>query len=303
MLKSDVEIYIHIGLNKTGTTSIQRFAVNNLDFIQSQQIHYPNRPIDWDFRQQHSGLGKLIIERDSKGIQNFFESAEQEALNLGCSKIFVSGEGLGFSQIKHVIFFQEQLVAKRVKIVVCFREARRKAFSTYLSRSFSNPAGAVCPESFVKDESDIVRKIWPEVFGAKNYIELDFDEISSSGNLVSQFYKDVFQIEIPEALLQKAEKENVSLDLISNSILSLLSEYDEHYSVFRSKYKRLHSEIFGNKKYSSLALEHAKDKITDFCLNLPLNHTPPKISKSDLTRKEYIGKMKELFERLYDELD
>src|SRR5690606_30908736 len=111
-----MELYLHIGYHKTGSSFLQSLFATNRDWFESQGIYYPKGYRD---KEAQSGLispgnGIEFLTAMNNGD---FEKAKlmvgqwkREADNRGCNRILISSEGLfhsfaniGFEKIEHVL--------------------------------------------------------------------------------------------------------------------------------------------------------------------------------------------------------
>lgn len=241
-----VDLYLHIGTEKTGTTSVQRFLRTNRTLLAEHSILYPSAP----GRENHMGLTAAAIrERRSGGdvreiyglnsvedVRRFRETlrdtlkAEVEAAPY--TKAVMSGEHCS-SRLVHedeVAWLQEflQQFFSKVYIVVYLRRQDDFFLSTY---STTVKGGSTSPMALPTGEN-LNRRYdfwqltsrWANVFGRDQIICRKYEK---SGLKNDSIVEDVLSVTgIPEDLpFVWPERLNESLDAESLEFLRLFNRF------------------------------------------------------------------------------
>lgn len=113
-------IYLHIGLPKTGTSTIQGLLYDNTEALQHQRYLYPRATLGGqsDFAYAHHNLARAAYEKDASTWLTF----QKEILSSRTNKILVSSEA--FSNCRNhaqLEFIKGYLEDFDVKIVIYLR--------------------------------------------------------------------------------------------------------------------------------------------------------------------------------------
>jgi hypothetical protein len=203
-----MELYLHIGTEKTGTSSIQEFMRANRALLQTRGVVYPRSPGDIN----HIGLAALGQDRDrgelweKLGITSIAgrdryriqlandlstELREKEygravMSNEHCSSRLLSGE-----EVSSLRNFLSSLFS-RIRIVVYLRRQDDFVVSTY---STGIKSGRTTPLRLPKanrirgryDYWDLLER-WSGIFGRENIVCRKFEKESlTSGDLLTDF--------------------------------------------------------------------------------------------------------------------
>ena len=94
VVSPDMKFYVHIGPPKTGTSAIQKWCVENREYLLKQDIYYPEHDIDPNGIS--SGNLMSIFERNAQGELSFsterFDKLCGDAESLGVGCILLSSE-------------------------------------------------------------------------------------------------------------------------------------------------------------------------------------------------------------------
>ena len=109
-----VKIFIHIGLNKTGTSSIQQFMMNNQEELAAQGLAYP------EYGRVHGGHHALAnaLQQRPADVQKMVDAILEESAGAGA--ILISSEAL--HACKNVNLLADATREADVRIVVYLRD-------------------------------------------------------------------------------------------------------------------------------------------------------------------------------------
>lgn len=85
-----MKIYVHIGLNKTGTSAIQGFLLRHPDFLAEHGFIYPES--GRNSKPAHHDVASMIQNNDKQGLKTFADSLRSESSTKGLEKIIISSE-------------------------------------------------------------------------------------------------------------------------------------------------------------------------------------------------------------------
>ncbi|HEB9286105.1 TPA: hypothetical protein RZK15_001539, partial [Campylobacter coli] len=229
--------YVHIGIAKTGTTSIQDFLTQNYDLLINQGFLYPKSlhgmeeqySREWS---QHRELAFIIKATKARG----FLEKESKKLNLfrkeicGFEKVIISSEMLHDSLIdkEHILHCKnilQDLGFKKIKIIIYLREPA-ELFQSVCSQSIKNCYNQdVCFK--LPEQSNILNHRcshsktlinWGQVFGKENLIIRLFDKSEFVDQNLLKDFVSCLNINWNEQFIIP-NKANESLDVIGSEIL------------------------------------------------------------------------------------
>ena len=201
--KVDKTLFLHIGLQKTGTTSIQTFLAQNRSQLAERGFVYPD-PAETGFGMDNMNHGHLSMSltgywRDF-GYQLSREEAWGELAELYYASegnLLVSHEGLSTPQIiPHIPYIKKKLNGISVKVVIYLRRQDVFVQSVYKERLKSDETREF-RQAF--EHGDYPRLLdfysilchWQDCVGKNNLIvrpsELSSREISSTSRFIVWF--------------------------------------------------------------------------------------------------------------------
>lgn len=236
--------YLHIGLGKTGTTSIQQQLLQHADLLESRyDLHFPRRfPHEHRFEGNHSlllralypdsdaarrrlaGLG--LTSRSAIEDYNRKTIAQLEAGFAGttASRLLLSAEGLGHFSADDLGAVAEWVagIAEEVKVIACLRHPI-DALSSEIQQRLN--LGAVLEEVYENPPYYRFRSLFERlesVFGHDRIIAYDFsDAVTHAGGVTAMFLSQL-GIESPEGF-GKGEPANVSMSHEAALLVSALN--------------------------------------------------------------------------------
>lgn len=233
-------LYLHIGLSKTGTTSIQSFLQEHKEAIASQGVwfcsgrasgnHKPLSAAAFNHGSNDAAVRHLCTDRSEPGIRAFrsdvFEQFRREARSNPAETAIVSSEGLSRLYEPEEVARAVNLMAgvtEELKVVVFLRRQDLLATSRHhtllvngskLQRVFPRP-GTRQARYF-----DFNRTLgnWIECAGAENIIAIRYPERPSTEGFDAV---DAFSqaVGLDQTGLQRRTQRNVSLDAVNRLIL------------------------------------------------------------------------------------
>jgi hypothetical protein len=243
--EDEVKLYLHIGTEKTGTTSVQKFFRANRDALARAGILYPSAPGN----QNHQGLAAaaqglkkqgplrkslgIKTEEDARNHRREMMKGLAAELTGGryhtavmsgehCSSRLIEDEEVGWLKDRLAPFFDG------MAIVVYIRRQDDYLLSTY---STAVKSGATAPLSMPREKQIQFRydhwemlSRWARVFGRENVICRRFERASlKNGDIVDDIL-DACAIQ-PSADYVRPEDVNESLDAQSLEFLRLFNNH------------------------------------------------------------------------------
>jgi len=241
-------IFVHIGTEKTGTSSIQTFMRINRDLNTTKGIYYPHTP----GTENHESLTVFARRQDYKDDLNKRLDLFKDEKLLSFKKNFpkkITEEINAVSPYPDTLVFSNEHLSSRlldkedlkslkqllegfathIKIVVYLRRQDEFLLSTYstsvksgLTETFSLPKS---PES-VSQRYDYLRLLdrWSEVFGRENIITRIYDTNKLYNNDVIQDFLKVIGLKL-EAGHEIPRRKNSSLDISCGEYLRYFNKY------------------------------------------------------------------------------
>lgn len=225
-------LYIHIGLPKTKTTSLQTCFYENREILRMNDVYYPDKCI----RNRHQEIMHSLMENDFNKFVEFFKTCHE---NLE-SKVFVSVEGLSNHYLdfdrESLLFFKGLSVLTDVKIILTLRN-QSSFLNSYYKQCVSNPknekflygfTGSI--EEFYKYDRikqllnyEMLVNEYVELVGEQNLVIIpnEFNNIDYFLNLLNINDKENFK---------DIESKNVSLSEVAIDLICGINEFIDNQS-------------------------------------------------------------------------
>lgn len=260
-----VEIILHLGTYKTGTSSIQQTLRKNSAKLKKSGFLYPLPPSEkminqhatiCDLLNNDSGLSKLNI---------YLENVKVEAKSAKCRTIIFSTEAFSSLDKNSIIVFLEMLttvISKNIKSILYFRNIEDYKLST-LSQLIKSPLNNFYNGRFKHQlarrlDYDAIYEKW-NITGNKLRI-LSFDE---QRDTVASFFEeleiDVTDLEIPKSL-NKSLPFSVLLSLV---VARIIRNHDDHEQVLKALSDRNLKKSDLDYLLSNLLCEGINAKVTN----------------------------------------
>lgn len=238
--------YVHIGTEKTGTTSIQEFLMSNREIFLKKDILYSyaigNNGSQWDFTfLAYSGIKRDLyclsrkIDTMCKFLQHknrIISDLKVEIQKTKCKNILISSEHLSSrlqdtKEIREVLNILYSLGFKNIKIIIYLREQSSEvvsAFSTAIKSGSDISSIQRNPDKYIRGKYNLLLLKWIEVFGKENIIVKLFDKNEFyQGDLLKDFIYSI-GLEWDDKFIIPP-KQNETLDLMGIEILKRINEH------------------------------------------------------------------------------
>ena len=177
------KLYIHIGMHKTGTSSIQQFSVANSDYLASKGFYYPSvpRPFIRNFVAGHHLLPWYILQHPvpDSFFGKYSDNKDQLVPDLiadiqtsGYESVVFSSEEFDRLNSDQVKVLREYFSDFSVQIIVYLRRKDLFVESLYQTEVVYNHMQKSV-DDYIKEEDlplnyyDFIIR-WQNVFGAEN---------------------------------------------------------------------------------------------------------------------------------------
>lgn len=254
---------LHIGIEKTGTTSIQNFLHKNRHRLADHGIFYPQSP----GLRNHRAIAAVCLNEDrrddyfiSKGITTVNEKARWKTQflrefdrelksNRDSESVLISSEHLSSRLVSTEEVSRLKVMLDKycesTDVHVYLRRQDRVAISL---RSTAIRAGHTPPSGFPTtlgisnryDYEALLRR-WAEVFGQPNVFAYDYDKsVANSGDIVSDFLNRL-GLDKTRGLLD-VERQNTSMSdeaqalalIVNNHLPKIVSGSPAEWSIVRN---------------------------------------------------------------------
>ncbi len=236
-------LYLHIGIPKTGTTSIQHFCHENRDILSSNGYFYPDFPFEYIYIGKYRN-GSFLETRyvDREGIRH--TDIEEEYFKKGLEiikelfmqhdNLIISNEGVWSAcfirkrGIPRMLRLQEDAknAGYKVKIIVYLRRQDEYLLSWYnqMVKHSINSKNALTWENYYKDYKKYIQpdyfkclKRLEEIFGMENIIVRRFDKKFFKDNSLFADFLDIFNLELNDSYNINEENNNFNPKLSENT--------------------------------------------------------------------------------------
>jgi hypothetical protein len=203
------ECFLHIGTEKTGTTTIQHFLAANRANLQQQGVIYPRAPGN----QNHTALSAYALRGTKIATKNrkagasteqklhqvnggIVAALDEELSGISASKIIFSNEHLSSRVLKksgiHTIKALCDRFAERTRVIAYIRNQVDFLVSSYGTvvkaggyRKFPYP---LSPRRIKMMDYNVLLSTWRNVFGKDNLVVRRFESLDFvDGDLIADF--------------------------------------------------------------------------------------------------------------------
>jgi len=233
------EIYLHIGLHKTGTSSIQATLAENAQVLESKSIFYltemginhseflvpmfMENPSEFYLEQN-----KNQSEKDVKKLYNEKQKKLKDILfNVRLEKIVFSGEdisGMSEAELKNFhVYIKSIFPLAKIKIVICFRDPSDYVASA-LQQSCKTGFCSVRPFEYKNIHYKNLIEKFALIFDINDFFLYDFEVAKKNHlGLVGYFLEHVLQINNLKTSNIKILRDNDSITDIAVHIIKSIN--------------------------------------------------------------------------------
>ncbi len=289
-------VYLHIGIPKTGTTSLQNFLLKNRENLLAQGILYPTSgiTINPNFNCFQSGDHNLFwaLDKECKAYDSNagdWEDIHREikTKKSDLSKVLISAEDFSTINDNRLSLLKEHLSRYNTKVIVYLRKQDDYFMSFYceyikICRYWDSPIKYIEDNKNFGDYYQLLKR-WKKAFGKENIIVRVFDRTNLKGGLINDFLMAT-NLNLDELKLNFISKnKNVTPSIKLIKIMRFLNEF------YRG---RMHKSPMRLKKLYKQTVLSSGNPISSMVSNLPDSLISPEL----LTTQERIDLMKEFEE-------
>jgi len=194
----NLEVVLHIGMHKTGTSSIQSFlSINYEEILEENDVLYVKSGRDTDAKHMHAGHHRLAwstveryADRKNRNLTNkTWDEALEEIEAKNPKKAIISSEFFWPAKRGEINEIKDVLGGKKVKVLIYVRNQASiaKSFYKQIVKSeeyFKSIKNMVKKRAWYFDYEKVLKK-WTEVFGPKNTDIRIYDRVD--GDIVEDF--------------------------------------------------------------------------------------------------------------------
>jgi hypothetical protein len=247
MPSSLIKVIFHIGLEKTGTTSFQRFCTRNARRLMKHNVLYPNRSSAF-YALNHAPLTASYLH--SEGPDDFYlrstitssemvKSLKREIEASGAETVIISSEHLSSRfRAPQIEKLAEDFNEYECHVVIALRDHLSRLISSYSTHVMSGSDQTLdeyaemvlIADNLYMRYADTIR-LWEASFGSDNVTVFDYNEASDV------IYSLLSRIGLQHlrTKLTGYHKCNASLDAIVTEALRLINIANRSESAYRSK--------------------------------------------------------------------
>lgn len=279
------QLFLHIGMKKAASTTIQIFLENNLDVLEHKGYFFP-----WTSRMQHRELSFASKRQPNDNLSDKDSAMWLEFHSLisssHCKNVIVSSEAFESFSPKYIQSLKARLSHYRTKVVVYIRRQDLRLESHYFQDIKSGVfTGSIedYQQEYMYETLDYFHYLeaWSDVFGRENMIVRVLEK-SQSPDVCSDFleavglgheYKDFQKLESNKNLKPNLAQMS-AIKLINDSVASTYDKTNKGFSRldlkfdFNRKYSipffRISKNWDSSRRYRVLSYEASKEILSKF---------------------------------------
>jgi hypothetical protein len=192
-----MHIILHIGLRKTGTTSIQKFLNNNYHVLLDHNILYPRSglPVRGSSYAHHD-LASFTTGIKSPTNALCWEQMHEELSHHTDKLVFISSEIFSVATQQKIEEIRKNLAGHQVVVLIYLREPVSFMISLYKEQiKAHNGCGTFNKFSrkfFYLTDYECLIKNWQLIFGDSNIILKNYDDLASGDLLINNLLESLY---------------------------------------------------------------------------------------------------------------
>jgi hypothetical protein len=274
-----MDIIIHIGTHKTGTSSIQNFCASNIKNLQQDGVAYPLGTIG---ARNVNFIGSWLAKGNFNSVEMFLNSAVHKAEVSGCKTLLLSAESFYamttffffFSgkpvddywiNEKNIISTLSSILKKHDVKIHCFLRRQDKFYESLYNQMVKQAAGySSSIRDFIHEAKELGDyashlDLWERAFGKENIVLHGFDDRQSE--LVQYFFRYCLNINQVDHYLPPGTPVNVRLDNDAIAFKRIINKLEipiaEKYVVSR-EFARISRDMRSDRKKEETLLSYVE---------------------------------------------
>jgi hypothetical protein len=247
MPSSRIKIIFHIGLEKTGTTSFQRFCTRNAQRLIKHNVLYPKRSSAFQALNHAPFTASYLLSespndfylRSALASSEMVKSLKREIDASGVEKVIISSEHLSSRfRAPQIAKLADDFNEYECHVVIALRDHLSRLFSSYSTHVMSGAEQTLdeyaemllLPDNLYMRYADTIR-LWEASFGSDNIIVFDYNEAS---DVIYSILSKIGLLDL-RIKLTDDHKCNASLDANATEALRLINIANRNERAYRSK--------------------------------------------------------------------
>jgi len=223
------QFYIHIGIHKTGTTSLQQMLAWNRPYLKSKGLFYPNKCV---WRGGHHNLAwELLSDSRSNSKYGTVKELKAEIEDSKESICLLSSEDISRFALLQKKQLQQLFAIYNPKIIVYIRNQFDYIVSAWSTVIRDNSVHSRFKEYYnfcMKKRLNLLNytkflEEWANVFGKENLIVKVYNK--NLGEHLHQDFIDLFKVPIKLNELKLPERSNSSLPYAQLNVLRIINNF------------------------------------------------------------------------------
>lgn len=223
-------IYLHIGVGKTGTSSIQSFLSRNRNNLLELGVLYPTSGLTYNGFKSHSHHGLAVFQSQNipQDSHKLYSELLAEIDSSTQDTVIISSEHFCYVRKSYLQELKAILSNYNIKIIFYIRNQAKLIESTFLQwqKAGWDYSGSI--ENFYakhRDSFNFLQLIqpWIEAFGAKNIVTKVYDRRTIGEDLCLDFLK-IFNLD--NQIQSDNPKANPSLLPDFSNLLTTIDKYN-----------------------------------------------------------------------------
>ena len=247
MPSSRTKVIFHIGLEKTGTTSFQRFCTRNARRLIKHNVLYPKQSAAFHVLNHAPLTASYLLSespndfflRSTLANSEMVKSLKREIGASGVEKVIISSEHLSSRfRAPQIAKLAEDFNEYECHVVIALRDHLSRLFSSYSTHVMSGSEQTLdeyaervlLPENLYFRYADTIR-LWESSFASDNVIVFDYNEES---DVINSILTKIGLAHLRNKLIDD-HKCNASLDANATEALRLINIANRSESAYRSR--------------------------------------------------------------------
>ncbi len=248
----NIDVFIHIGAPKTGSSAIQSFLLDNRKNLEKYGYYYPSHGKDINnISGGHSNLGLSLINEEYDTAKTIYNTYLQKAKEKNLS-LLLSAESI----FTYPSRFKQIIGNESIKIIVFKRDPLEFLFSLYnqsVKRHFQTQTlKQFCENILLQKQNpsiaDDILKKWKNIIGEKNIKVIEYNKELFTHKSIEEVFLNAISMHPKYIKKIKPKQQNIVNRSYSSAALELKRLLND---VIDEHHKKLNDEIDWYLQYHS----------------------------------------------------